>query len=486
MDWNRVRVEAQAGGFVSSVALDIRLSEWCVMILGNLKATGARGLLVGGCVRDGGHDVKDIDIEVYGMTFDELQRHLSFYGKADIVGKSFGTIKFTDADGCDYDFALPRSESKTGVGHKDFEVTVDSEMSPRQASARRDFTINSMLYDPLTQELFDYHGGRRDLEAGVLRATSEAFQEDALRVLRGMQLACRFGLALDSDTARMCRDMKPGYAALAKERICEEWMKWATKSKHPGLLFPYLEQAGWIDFFPEVKALLGVPQEYTWHPEGDVGTHTMLVVDEAAVIADRDGLTGDDRAVLLFAALCHDFAKPETTERKEVRGEMRWTAHGHEKAGGPHAKAFLDRIGVKAEIAEKVVPLVENHLAHASFDEPNVARRVVRRLAERLYPASIEMLVRVMEADHSGRTPLPKGVPEEALRMLALAQDNSVEARPMMPLVLGRHVLPYYSGKPGVHIGVVTKAAKEAQTNGDFSTEEEARAWLSEYMSSPQ
>jgi tRNA nucleotidyltransferase (CCA-adding enzyme) len=258
-------------------------------------------------------------------------------------------------------------------------------------------------------------------------------------------------------------------------------MKWAIKSQHPGRMLEYLTATGWIVHFPEIGALAGVPQDPGWHPEGDVGTHTMLVIDAAARVAQRENVDGDERAVLLFAALCHDFAKPPTTKLREREGKMRWTSWGHEAAGGPMARMFLERIGIKAAIVDQVVPLVENHLAHSSVGR-DASPRAVRRLAMRLAPASITQLVRVIEADHSGRPPLPPGLPEGARRIQQMAAAQSVAEKPQPPLIQGRHVLPYFDNRPGKHIGEVVAAAYEAQADGVFSTQEEALAWLEQHL----
>jgi tRNA nucleotidyltransferase (CCA-adding enzyme) len=193
-------------------------------------------------------------------------------------------------------------------------------------------------------------------------------------------------------------------------------------------------------------------------------------------------LEGDERAVLLFSALTHDFAKAGTTALRERNGVLRWTAHGHEAAGGPLARAFLERIGIKPAIVDQVVPLVENHLAHSSLRN-DVTPRTVRRLALRLAPANITQLIRLIEADHSGRPPLPAALPESAVRIRDMAAAQAVATKPQSPLILGRHVLAYFDNRPGPHIGEITRAAYEAQTDGVFSTEEEALKWLGDYMS---
>ena len=459
-------------------------------VVRELNQSGYRAVVVGGAVRDAllNIPVKDFDVEVYGINYGELASLLSSHGRVDLAGQSFGVVKLTVFDennaGATFDLSIPRRDSKTGLSHRDFLATFDESITPQEAASRRDFTINAMAFDVATGELLDYFGGQKDLRNRVLRATSSAFSEDPLRVLRGMQFACRFDLDIDAETAQMSRAIADQYSTLARERIAEEFMKWAEKSKYPGRIAPYLNQTGWLKHFPEIANLYGTPQDPHWHPEGDVGVHTMYVLDEAARVAERDGLTGDDRAVLLFSALTHDFAKPATTELRERDGQMRWTSWGHEPAGGPMARAFLERIGIKNAIVDPVVKLVEHHLAHHSLASSNeiLTNRAVRRLAVRLAPANIEQLARLIEADASGRPPLEKGLPASAVKLLAAARAQAVEARPQPPLILGRHVMPYFDHRPGEHIGRITKAAYDAQIEGAFSTDEGAAKWLEEYV----
>jgi tRNA nucleotidyltransferase (CCA-adding enzyme) len=460
-------------------------------VLRDLRAAGYRAVVVGGAVRDAllGLHPKDFDIEVYGIPYGKLAEFLGTRGRTDLVGQSFGVVKFTPpsetspGEGAPraYDFSIPRRDSKVGRHHRDFQTTFDETITPQEAASRRDFTINAMAYDPLTDEILDFYGGQEDLRRKILRATSPAFSEDPLRVLRGMQFACRFDLTVDPETAEMSRSIAGEYSTLARERIGDEFMKWAVKSVRPGRIAAYLRETGWLVHFPEIEKLFGVPQDPDWHPEGDVGIHTMYVLDEAARIAERDNLSPDDRAVLVFSALAHDFGKPETTELREREGRMRWTSWGHEPAGGPMARAFLERIGIKSAIIDQVVPLVVNHLVHHSIGK-EVTPRAVRRLAMRIAPASIEQLIRLIEADASGRPPKLPGIPPEAARILDAARAEAVQERPQPPLIQGRHVLPYFDGKAGRHIGEVTRAAYEAQADGAFSTEEEALQWLERYF----
>jgi tRNA nucleotidyltransferase (CCA-adding enzyme) len=453
------------------------------IIVRELRVAGHRAVVVGGAVRDAllGIDPKDFDIEVYGIAYDRLAGLIAQHGRVDLVGKNFGVVKLHTPER-DYDFAVPRRDSKFGLHHRDFRAEFDPEITPQAAASRRDFTINAMAWDPVDDVLLDFFGGAQDLEAGLLRATSHAFSEDPLRVLRGLQFAARYDLQLESETALRCRTIVDQYGTIAVERVADEFMKWATKGRKPGRIAEYLSASGWDVHFPEITGLAGVPQDPDWHPEGDVGTHTMLVVNEAARIAEREGVEGDARAVLIFSALCHDFAKPKTTMMRERDGRMRWSSWGHEPEGGPMAREFLSRIHIKASIIDQVVPLVENHLAPSTMARGPVSARAVRRLAMRLAPASIDQLLLVIEADHSGRPPLPAGLPEGAVRIRDAAREQGVHRGPQAPLILGRHVMPYFDDKPGKHIGEVTAAAYEAQADGVFSDEPSAIAWLAEHM----
>src|SRR5476651_2605496 len=204
-----------------------------------------RPRLVGGCVRDWllGLEPKDFDIEVPGVTFEELHRALVPFGATDVVGRSFGVIKLR-LGGTEYDFSLPRRESKTGAGHRGFAVAPDPELGDAEAAARRDFTLNAIAWDPFTGTLIDPHGGERDLRARVLRHTGPAFSEDPLRVLRAMQLAARFDLTLAPETAVLCRSIADTFAELPVERVWGEWDKWATKAAKPSRGLAVLKDTG--------------------------------------------------------------------------------------------------------------------------------------------------------------------------------------------------------------------------------------------------
>jgi tRNA nucleotidyltransferase (CCA-adding enzyme) len=451
-----------------------------------------RALVVGGSVRDAllGHTPKDVDVEVYGTSYEELVRILEPHGRTDLAGRSFGVIKFRDQLGHEADVSIPRRESKTGVGHKGFAATFDPDITPREAAARRDFTINALAWDPFRAEVHDYFGGRADLSNRILRATSPAFAEDPLRVLRGMQFSARFGMAIDRGTADLCRSLADEYQYISQERVAEEWMKLATKGRHPGALWSYLRQTGWIALYPHLSRLVGVPQDPKWHPEGAVDVHVAHVMDAMARIVERENVAGEDRAVLMFAALTHDLAKSHvrdggTTLQREKNGVMRWTAYGHEQAGGPMAREFLTGLGLTARIIGRIVPLVENHLQHVQLAASGpIGVPEVRRLADRLAPATLRELAWLIEADTSGRPPLPAGLPKQAAQILDIAARDGIADQTPPKLVQGRDVLRFYQNRPGPHIGAGVKAAYEAYLKGAFSNAEEGKAWLARALES--
>jgi tRNA nucleotidyltransferase (CCA-adding enzyme) len=442
-----------------------------------------RPRLVGGGVRDWllGLSPKDFDIEVAGTDFEGLGRALSAFGPTDLVGRSFGVIKVRGSDGNEYDFSLPRRESKAGAGHRGFAVEPDPKLGDREAAARRDFTVNAIAIDPFTGALVDPFNGEADLRARILRHTSAAFSEDPLRVLRAFQLAARFDFTLAPETAALCRGMADTFAELPVERIWGEWDKWAVKSVRPSRGLEVLEQTGWLRHFPEVAALKATPQEPEWHPEGDVLTHTGHCLDALVKLEAWAGSQAPRRRLLAFAVLAHDFGKAPTTVRAERRGAERWVSPGHEAAGGPLAESFLRRIGAPLELDPHVRALVVHHLAHHHGQAGEFSDAQVRRLARRLAPATIEDLAVVMTADALGRPPLGGADVQELVgRLRARAAALELEAKAPKPIILGRHLLAM-GRRPGPEFKPVLDAAFEAQLDGAFTDEAGGIAWIREH-----
>jgi len=433
---------------------------------------GGRAWLVGGWVRDQWmakppllHAV-DYDLEVYGVPLIQLQLLLAHWGQVQQVGKKFSVLKLC-CDGVAIDVALPRRERSCGMGHRDFSIFSDPKMRPMQAVERRDFTMNAMMYDLLNEVLLDFHGGRNDLRKAVLRHVGSAFVEDPLRPLRAMQFCARFNMALADDTATICHKMVVMAPSLPEARIWQEWRKWALAS-FPDAGLRALADSGWLACYPPLMALVDTPQEPCWHPEGDVWQHTMQVCRQAARVATREGVSERQRLVLLFAALCHDLGKPATTQRDDA-GVLR--SRGHAQQGVAPSGSFLSAIGAPQWLFAEVIPLVREHLVHL-HGKPTA--RALRRLANRLQPSNIVMWEQLIEADASGRSPLPANRP--AIAWLQMAQSLSVVARPPTMIVTGKWLLTK-GMVPGPDVGIMLEAAWQAQLDGVIASADDAEQW---------
>ncbi len=445
-------------------------------IIQAIAQAGGVAYQVGGCVRDQilNQPNNDFDIEVFHIDAQSLIKLLSRFGRVNEVGVSFGVIKLHTSRLDDIDFTLPRRESKTGRGHRGFQVEVDHTMTVAEAALRRDFTINAIYRNAHNQSLLDPHGGIADLQNRILRATSDHFVEDPLRVLRGMQFAARFDANLTPETSEMCRALSHEYSTLALERVWNEWSKWAIQGRRPSQGLRVLNDCGWIAHYPELLALQGVQQDNQWHPEGDVWTHTLLVCDVAAEIAEREDLPEHERMVLLFAALCHDLGKPATTQCVDGR----WRSPRHSEVGVPIAESFLKRIGCPLAIVEVVLPLVAEHLIHIHSE---VSPRNVRRLAVRLGKASIVQLGRLVESDMGGRPPLPRGLSAQMKQMLQLAESIDVLHTKPERLIQGRHLIEL-GYAPARWFGEKLDACYEAQLDGRFESELDGIVYLKELL----
>lgn len=438
-------------------------------ILQSIRKNGGDPFFVGGCVRDKilGKSPKDFDIEVFGIESEKLGLILSEFGKVNLVGSSFGIIKLNLPDGTDFDFSLPRRENKAGLGHKGFIIQPDATMTIKEAASRRDFTFNALAQNPFTGEILDFFDGKQDLENKILRHTSVAFAEDALRVLRAMQFAGRFDLIIHPETATLCETLKPEFSLLAKERIWEEFWKWACKSVKPSKGLQVLVDTGWIELFPEINNLKGCLQDPIWHPEGDVFTHTQFVCDSAVEIAIRDNLPSEQRGILVLAALCHDMGKPKTT----IFEEGHWKSPGHDKIGEKITIEFLTSIGCPHEIMFFVAEMTREHMVHVNGEPSN---RVVRRFLSRLHHCNVAQIMMIIEADHSGRPPLAKGLPKDAAKF---SEISSSLGDKIEPILMGRHLLEL-GFKPGPEMGKLLKKAFEAQIEGEFSNLKEGLTWI--------
>ena len=440
-----------------------------------VRERGGRALLVGGCVRDEllGGTPKDLDMEVFGLEGAALRPLLDGFGRVDVVGESFSVYKIGGLD-----VALPRRESKTGRGHKGFSVDGDPNLSIADAARRRDFTINAISRDPLTDDILDPFNGREDLAARRLRVVDRAtFGDDSLRVLRALQFAARFDLQVDADTHAILRSIP--LDDLPAERVWGEVEKLLLQAARPSIGFALAREVGVVErLWPEMHALIGCVQEPEWHPEGDVWIHTLMVIDEAR--KRLDGLDRGRAAAVMLGAVTHDFGKPLTTAFSD--GRIR--SIGHEEAGVPPATAFLDRLNIHTldgfDVRKTVLGMVAHHLKPGMFKKSPtpVGDGAFRRLAQKV---DLELLARIAEADCNGRT----GVFDcSAMRwFLERARALGVEHEAPKPLVLGRHLLDL-GVTPGPGMGLILKEIYERQLDGAVASLEEglalARALLRE------
>lgn len=315
---------------------------------------GGRALLVGGCVRDEILSIPcyDIDCEVHGVAPDALCGILRQFGEIDETGSAYGiyTIK-----GAGLDIALPRKETRTGPGHRDFSVTVDPGLSPEEAAARRDFTVNAIMRDALTGEYVDPYGGMDDLKRGVLRAVPGGqFEEDPLRVLRGAQFAARFRLAPDEETIEKMRRMP--VLNLSAARVFAETKKALEMADTPSVFFRILERAGALEpWFCELASLRRAPQNPVYHPEGDAFEHTMMTLDAAAHIKSRMR----DPLAFMLSVLCHDLGKAVSTKKNDKGA---WASVGHEHTGIPLCEEMLSRLGVSRNVIAYAANMCKLHM----------------------------------------------------------------------------------------------------------------------------
>ena len=432
-----------------------------------VRDAGGRALCVGGFTRDRilGRPSKDLDIEVFGIPQDQLLALLQSLGKVVPAGQAFPVYKLGDVD-----VALPRRESKTGRGHKGFTVAGDPSMPFDEAARRRDFTINAIGWDPLTDEYLDPFSGRRDLDLRVLRVVDPAtFADDSLRVLRALQLTARFELTIDPETARICSSI--ALDDLPAERIWGEFEKLLLQAARPSIGFTLARELGVIhQLLPEMEALYECPQDPEWHPEGNVWIHTLMVIDKAHELnadLDRSRL-----ATVMLGAVTHDLGKPLTTA--VIDGRVR--SPNHEAMGVEPATTILDRLNVNTldgfDVRAQVLGLVAEHLRPIAFSKARdtVTDGAFRRLAQKV---DLELLARFARADCHGRTGTfdCSGIDW----FLDRARSLGVEHRPPTPILLGRHLIEL-GVAPGPRMGEILRAVYELQLDSIVSTLDEAIA----------
>lgn len=388
--------------------LPIDIPPDVIDVLKAIGKEGGLGIVVGGAVRDAilGKVGKDIDIEVYNIPGDKLFSVLSEFGKVNAVGKSFGVYKLRIGP-TEIDFSLPRRDRKTGTGHRGFDVDVDHTLSYGDAAKRRDFTINTLGYDPLTKTVYDPHGGMDDLKRGVIRMTDPAaFKEDPLRVLRMAQFAARFGFDVDPETITHAK-LAPELETLPKERLFEEFKKALLRAKRPGTFVLSLAQSHALErIVPELH-----------------GKDT-AVADLLDKVAPARTGNADDDLILMLASIAW-----ETTTR------------------------FLNGITNEVDIIKRVSNV------YAALHG-----------LKKKWPESDEDIRRWLHTVHAGNLKIIESLSRIVFGKVTEALFTRAEALQdqVAPIVLGRH-LQQLGLSPGPVMGKLLKQLHDLQLAGKFS-----------------
>ena len=329
---------------------------------------------VGGSVRDWlispTTENKDKDFLVTGVHLESLMAILRGFGKVDMVGKSFGVIKFTSREtGETHDFAIPRTERSTGVAHREFDITYDPSLPVEVDLRRRDFTINAMARAIPSEEIIDPYGGRADIHERIIRIVfPDAITEDPLRILRGAQFAARFEFAVEPNTLAAMKAGAPLIETVSPERIADELNKMLIKAEKPSIGFRHLLDIGVLErILPELTQCVGVDQPGGYH-RWDVFDHTMVCLDAAP-----------NRLHVRLAALFHDVGKPATREIVEDGA----TFYGHDRLSTSMAAQALKRLRYSNEMIEKVSVLISKHMFSDRAGEKGV-RRLIKNVGQDL------------------------------------------------------------------------------------------------------
>ena len=402
-------------------------------IVQEIHAHGGTALLIGGAVRDIILDLptKDVDIEVHDMPLDALEALLGRFGQVSLVGKKFGVFR---VHGLDIDWSLPRADSP---GRKP-EVKIDPKMPIKQAFARRDLTMNALGIDFNTHELHDPFDGMTAIKEKILRTPdARFFAEDPLRLFRVMQFISRFDMRPDDTLNELCK--KIDISEVSRERIELEFHKLLLRSKYPSLGIRWLKAIGRLqEILPELAATIGVKQDPSWHPEGDVFEHSMQALDAAAQLPVENE---HKRLILLYAALCHDLGKVDTSMERD--GKI--IAHGHAESGIPKAQSLMKRITHNQLLITAVKKMVGYHMIPYQLVAQQSKPAAYKRLAQKLAPnLSMRQLAELVIADKRGRNsqgPVPlKSEPEEVAQFIKKTQEADVLDQKEEPILLGRDI----------------------------------------------
>lgn len=438
---------------------------------------GGKPYLVGGAVRDmnyGYGDVgeenepEDYDIEVFGLQPEQVLEALQQVSdKVKTYGKSFGIFAIDNVE-----VSIPRREVKAGRGHKDFEIEYDPHMSLEEAASRRDFTINSMMFEPMEDELIDFFGGTKDCMQKVLRATSERVIEDPLRVYRAMQLIARFDLTPDPELIETFKEHSvKELDALPRERVFAEFKKMFEQGIAIDRGVRFLEDVGALpDYF---KAMRDCPQLPKHHPEGDVMEHTLCALQGLPIIRDRVS----NPTLLGFSVLFHDVGKPDTVEI-----DNGFKTHGHDAIGAIITEeAMLQDFCVEPFYYRNVAKLVNLHMKPRMMLKSGAKNKSWQRLSRKVNSHMMTLLALVFCDTYGAR----KNTPEDAMQIyeecVTIAKQAKVQHKSFEGMIKGRHLISIGMSQ-GPEIGEVLKQLEEMEINEEFRTVEDGLACAREII----
>ncbi|MBN1151550.1 CCA tRNA nucleotidyltransferase [candidate division WOR-3 bacterium] len=447
---------------------DFRLTkEILPKIAQEIKKSGGRIFEVGGTVRDEilGRERKnvEIDAEVYGLMPETLEGILRKYGKVDLTGKSFAVYRLADLE-----VSLPRKDRSVGKSHREFDVEIFPGMDYAEACRRRDFTVNSILKDPLNGEIIDPLGGVKDIKTGILRACDwKHFAEDPLRPYRAMRFTATLGFPIDSTTMDLCR--KTDISELPPERIFGEIKKMFLEADYAGRGLLAAHSLFLLAREPEILRMVDCSQDPLWHPEGNVFVHTVLSLNIASLLRERIE-DEESKLVLMLSVLLHDIGKTVTSKKaQEGKKTGRIISPGHQPQGAKMAKAVLNRWRASKIVSERVSSLVVSH--HRIYDlwrsRGEVTKGAMRRLMSQ---TELPVLKLLFLADKFGRGQA-LGFSEEISWLEKTLEEMKIEEDQLKPLVMGRHLLGI-GVESGPDMGKLLSKVYEAQLDGVFESVE--------------
>ena len=333
-----------------------------IQIAKKINDNGGNLYLVGGAVRDEiiGLNIHDEDYSVTGISFEEFK---NLFPCANIRGNDFPVFSMDNKE-----FAIARRERKIGIGHNDFYIKTDKKITIEEDLERRDITINAIAKEVLTGKIIDPFGGKSDIENHIIRAVSNHFSEDPLRVYRTARFASQLDFKVEENTIKMMKTLKNELLSLSVERVYNEFRK-AILTNKPSLFFDVLREAGVLDIhFIEIYNLIGALQPIKYHPEGDSYNHTMIVLDKTS---EKTKQFEEERKLeIRFAALVHDIGKGETPK-------VEYPHHiNHEKRGAELVKKIGNRLKLPTRLIKCGKTACLEHMRGGVFDKMKETKKV--------------------------------------------------------------------------------------------------------------